>query len=130
VAHADHDVIPLLACIDIEAEHDFLIRALGFASAGVERAPDGTVVHAEVRMGSRRVWLHRVDEAGGLVPPRRAGTSGAGIVVHVPDVDLHHGASRAAGAEILYEPRAQDYGQREVRRPRSRGPHVVDRNTD
>jgi uncharacterized glyoxalase superfamily protein PhnB len=34
-------------------------------------------------------------------------------VVHVPDVDAHHARVRAAGADILYGPRDEDYGQRE-----------------
>jgi uncharacterized glyoxalase superfamily protein PhnB len=106
------DVIPLLACADIAAEHDFLVNALGFASAGIERMPDGTVVHAEVRAGSRRIWLHRADDAGGIVPPGR-GAAGGGIVIHLPDVDVSYAHALASGAEILSEPRDQDYGQRE-----------------
>jgi MerR family transcriptional regulator, thiopeptide resistance regulator len=107
------DVIPLLVCSDIEREHDFLVNVLGFTSAGVERTPSGDVIHAEVRVGARRIWLHRADDAGGLVPPTRAGTAGGGVVVHVPDVDAHHERARAAGADIDYPPRDQDYGQRE-----------------
>jgi uncharacterized glyoxalase superfamily protein PhnB len=107
------DVIPLLACSDIEAEHDFLVNALGFASAGVERTPDGRVVHAEVRAGSHRIWLHRVDEEFGLAPPGRSGSAAGGIVVHVSDVDAHHDRAREAGAEIVSRLTDQDYGQRE-----------------
>lgn len=107
------DVVPLLVCADIQAEHDFLVDVLGFTSRDIERMADGSVVHAEVRAGSRRVWLHRTDEAGGLVPPARSGTSGGGIVVHVRDVDGHYDRARARGAEIIYQPRDEDYGQRE-----------------
>jgi MerR family transcriptional regulator, thiopeptide resistance regulator len=107
------DVIPLLVCADIEAQHDFLVKVLGFQSAGIERLADGRVVHAEVRAGSRRFWLHRIDEAGKLVPPARLGAASGGIVVHVDDVDAHHDRVRATGAEILSEPTDQDYGQRE-----------------
>ena len=106
-------VIPLLACTDIEAEHDYLVSVLGMSSAGVERLPDGTVVHAEVRAGDHRIWLHRADESAKLVPPRGSGLSGAGIVVLVADVDAHHAQTLAAGAEIIYAPRDEDYGQRE-----------------
>lgn len=107
------DVIPLLACADIAAEHDFLVDVLGFRSGGVERGGDGSVVHAEVRMGRRRVWLHRTDAASGLVPPGPSGPAGGGIVVHVPDVDASFARARAAGAHIVSEPSDQDYGQRE-----------------
>lgn len=107
------DLLPLLACSDIAAEHDFLVDVLGFTSAALERAPDGTVVHGEVTAGSRRIWLHRADEAGNLVPPGPRGSAGGGIVIHVTDVDAHHARVRAAGADVLYEPRDEDYGQRE-----------------
>lgn len=107
------DIIPLLVCSDIAAEHDFLVNVLGFTSGGLERTSDGTVVHGEVRAGSRRVWLHRANEADTLLPPGPRGLSGGGIVIHLPDVDRHYEHVRAAGADILYEPRDEDYGQRE-----------------
>jgi uncharacterized glyoxalase superfamily protein PhnB len=111
LADVDADVVPLLVCSDIAAEHDFLVTVLGFASGGVERTPEDLVVHAEVRVGSRRIWLHRADDD--LVPPRASGSSGGGLVIHVPDVDAHYERVRDAGAEILYEPRDEEYGQRE-----------------
>lgn len=107
------DVIPLIACSDIEREHDFLVDVIGFTSAGIERLPDGSVVHAEVRAGERRIWLHRVDPAGSLVAPGSAGPTHGGLVVHVRDVDAHHRHARDAGAEILSGPTDQAYGQRE-----------------
>lgn len=107
------DVIPLLACADIQAEHDYLVGVLGFTSAGVERTADRTVVHAEVRAGARRVWLHPADPTQGLAPPATSAMAGGGIVVHVGDVDAHHEMARSAGAEILFPPRDEVYGQRE-----------------
>ena len=107
------DVVPLLVCSDIVGEHEFLVSVLGFRSVEVERMPDGTVVHAEVTAGSRRIWLHREDATAGLVPPRSSGSAGGGMVIHVADVDAHHERARAAGADVLYEPRDEDYGQRE-----------------
>src|SRR5262245_41381299 len=53
-------VIPLLTCRDIEAEHDFLVRAFGFTSGGLHRTPEGEVVHGEVSAGTSNIWLHRV----------------------------------------------------------------------
>lgn len=107
------DVIPLLVCRDIAAEHDFLVGALGLESGGLEREPGGDVVHGEVRAGARRIWLHRADPDHGLVPPTQSGAAGGGIVLHVGDVDAHHARARAAGATIEYAPRNEDYGQRE-----------------
>jgi uncharacterized glyoxalase superfamily protein PhnB len=107
------DVVPVLACSDIAAEHDFLVDVLGFASAGLERAPGGVVVHGEVRAGDRRIWLHLTSEEAGLATPRTLGGAGGGMVVHVDDVDAHFVSVRAAGATILSEPTDQEYGQRE-----------------
>lgn len=107
------DVIPVLACSDIAAEHDFLVRVLGFASVGLERSPDGSVVHGEVRAGERRIWLHQTSETAGLATPAKLGGAGGGMVVHLGDVDAHFAAVKAAGATILSEPEDQPYGQRE-----------------
>jgi MerR family transcriptional regulator, thiopeptide resistance regulator len=107
------DVIPLIACEDIGATHDFLVGSLGFSSAGLERESDGRVVHGEVRAGERRIWLHLTTVEHGLATPRTLGASGGGIVVLVDDVDAHFERARAAGATILSDPTDKEYGQRE-----------------
>jgi uncharacterized glyoxalase superfamily protein PhnB len=104
-------VIPVLIYEDIEAAHDQLVKVFGFASDGIERTPDGTVVHAEVRLGDSRIWLHRVSED--LASPRTLRQLNSGLVVHVDDVDSHFRHSRDAGATIDREPEDQPYGQRE-----------------
>jgi PhnB protein len=107
------DIVPVLACSDIAAEHDFLVRVLGFASGGVERSPDGTVMHGEVCAGERRIWLHLTSEAAELATPAALGGACGGITIHVKDVDAHFKAVRGAGATIVSEPVDQPYGQRE-----------------
>jgi MerR family transcriptional regulator, thiopeptide resistance regulator len=107
------DIIPVVVCSDIAAEHDFLVDVLGFASAGLERDPSGNVVHAEVRAGDRRIWLHVTSDEHGLGTPSALGGASGGPVVHVGDVDAHHEHAKAKGAHILSEPTDQEYGQRE-----------------
>lgn len=106
-------VIPLLVYRDIQAAHDFLVEAFGFESGGVERGADGQAFHGEVRAGEAIIWLHRVTEDHQLDSPLAMGKAGAGLVVHVSDVDAHYERARAAGALIESEPTDQDYGQRE-----------------
>ena len=106
-------VIPLLVYRDIQAAHDFLVNAFGFESGGVDRAADGQVVHAEVRVGNAPLWLHRVTAEHALDSPATVGVAGAGLVVHVSDVDQHFARARGAGAQIDSEPTDQPYGQRE-----------------
>ena len=107
------EIVPVLACSDIAAEHDFLVRALGFESGGLERAPNGSVMHGEVRAGGQRIWLHLTSETEKLAAPAKLGGAGGGIVVLVKDVDAHFEAARRAGATIVREPKDQPYGQRE-----------------
>ena len=106
-------VIPVLVYEDIEAAHDFLIRAFGFTSGGIFRTDDGTVVHAEVRAGECPIWLHRVTEEHEMASPKGAQGSHGGLEVIVPDVDAHFARVKAAGARIDSEPTDQDYGLRE-----------------
>ena len=106
-------VIPVLVYRDIQAAHDFLVRVFGFESGGVERAGDGQPVHGEVRVGGTVIWLHRVTTEHQLSSPAGVGMAGAGIVIHVSDVDAHFARARAAGAQMESEPADQPYGQRE-----------------
>jgi MerR family transcriptional regulator, thiopeptide resistance regulator len=106
-------VIPLLVYEDIEAAHDFLVKAFGFQPGGVERDSGGNVVHGEVRWASSVIWLHRVTEEHDLASPRSAAPATGGLVVHVDDVDAHFARARDAGAAIDSGPTDQPYGQRE-----------------
>ena len=111
MAPASLDIIPVVPYQDIRAAHDFLVDVLGFDSGGLVEDGTGQIVHGEVNVGSRRIWLHMV--AAGLTTPRASGSASAGIVVHVPDVDAHFAHAKAKGATILREPTDEDYGQRE-----------------
>lgn len=107
------EAIPVVICEDIAGEHDFLLQVLRFDSAGLERDRDGNAVHAEVRAGEERFWLHAVSPEHGLATPKSLGGAGGGLVVQVADVDAHFEHVRASGATILSEPTNQEYGQRE-----------------
>lgn len=104
------DAIPVLACSNIRAEHDFLVEVVGLDSGGLVEH-EGQVVHGEVRAADRRFWLH--EASGGLTNPSAAAAWTGGIVLHVRDVDEHYQRARAAGATILRGPTDEDYGQRE-----------------
>ena len=105
-------VIPLLVYEDIAAAHDFLVHAFGFEPGGVEYDGDGRARHGEVRAGPTTIWLHRVTEPHQLASPL-AGVAGAGMVVLVDDVDVHHARAVRAGAQIDSPPQDMPYGQRE-----------------
>jgi uncharacterized glyoxalase superfamily protein PhnB len=106
-------VIPVLVYADIPAAHDFLVKAFGFASGGVDRDGNGVATHAEVRAGDTVIWLHRVVVELELASPRSLPAASSGLVVHVDDVDAHCERARARGAQVESEPRDMPYGQRE-----------------
>ena len=104
-------LIPVLVYEDIEAGHDYLVNVFGFESGGIERTPDGTVVHGEVRTRSGPIWLHR--ETEGLKAPKELPAQHGGLSVFVDDVDAHFERVKAAGAAIDREPEDQEYGLRD-----------------
>ena len=104
-------LIPVLVYEDIETGHDYLVNVFGFESGGVERTPDGTVVHAEVRTRNGPIWLHR--ETDGLKAPRNLPAQHGGLSVFVDDVDAHFARVKAAGALVEREPEDQEYGLRD-----------------
>jgi uncharacterized glyoxalase superfamily protein PhnB len=106
-------VIPLLVYRDIAAAHDFLVQAFGFESGGVEWDAGGRAVHGEVRAGSTAIWLHRAAAEHELASPATADLTGAGLVIHVSDLDAHFARAQSAGARIQSEPTVRPYGQRE-----------------
>ena len=106
-------IIPVLTYQDIQAAHDFLIRAFGFDGGGVDRNAEGQAVHGEVRAGETAIWLHRVTAEHRLDSPLVSDVANSGLFVYVRDVDAHYARARAAGALIDSEPVDQPYGQRE-----------------
>ncbi len=96
---------------DARAAIDFLERAFGFERKAVYDAEDGTVQHAELRLGDGIIMLgdQHDTEFAKLAPPPGSGS----VYVAVDDVDALHERARAAGAEIVYGPRDQDYGSRD-----------------
>ena len=113
IAISQSAVIPILVYEDIEAAHAFLIEAFGFTSGGLHRTEEGTVVHAEVRIGGVAIWLHAVAEDHQMTSPRTSTHSHGGLEVIVQDVDDHYTRSKAAGARIDRAPTDQPYGLRE-----------------
>jgi MerR family transcriptional regulator, thiopeptide resistance regulator len=106
-------IIPVLTYRDIQAAHNFLVEAFGFASGGVHRDVDGQPVHGEVRAGEAAIWLHRVTPEHHLDSPLAVDVANSGLVVQVDDVDAHYQRARSAGARIDSEPVDEPYGQRE-----------------
>jgi len=102
------DVIPALKYRDAPAAIAFLARAFRFAERLAVPGPDGSVAHAELRVGAGTVML------GSRRPdPADPWAEAEGVYVVVDDPDAHCARARAAGAEIAREPQDTPYGSRE-----------------
>ena len=110
-------IIPTMRYRDAPAAIEWLCRAFGFQRHLVVPGQANTINHAELSLGEGMVMLGSASESesGRLVRP--PGDTG-GVVTHtiyvvVPDVDAHYARARAAGAEIVIEPKDEDFGGRD-----------------
>jgi uncharacterized glyoxalase superfamily protein PhnB len=115
-ANTHPNIFPSVRYQDANAAIDWLKRAFGFEEHAVYRDDDGTVGHAELRLGIGMIMIGQVREADwmdGRAPDPLA--SAHGIYVVIDDVDAHHDRAKAAGAEIVREPIDEDFGGRDYR---------------
>src|SRR5687768_2391612 len=105
---------------DPRAAIDWLQKAFGFELRLLVEGPGGRVEHSELEYGDGLImvsgagpeyesadkpWTRRF-----LSPRATEGRTTANFAVHVDDADAHCATARAAGAQILYEPKTTDYG--------------------
>jgi uncharacterized glyoxalase superfamily protein PhnB len=99
-----HTITPYLAITGAETLLAFLKEV--FNGQEVEKLlwPDGTVNHAEVRIGDSIVMLGEPENAADAVTTT--------LYVYVPDTDKSYKAALKAGATSIREPADQYYGDR------------------
>jgi len=99
-----HVVTPYLIVRGVPGLIDFMTKA--FQAEVLERmeTPDGTVMHAEVKIGDSMIMM---GEASDKYPPMPAG-----LYLYVKDTDAVYRRALDAGATSLMEPADQFYGDR------------------
>lgn len=109
-------VIPTMRYRDAPAAIDWLCRAFGFEKHLVVPGENNTITHAQLTFGKGMIMLGsaRADAFGRyLNPPRDLGGSGTqGAYLIVADADTHYARAVAAGAQIIYDIKDEDYGGR------------------
>lgn len=111
-AHAN--IFPALRYRDADAAIAWLKEAFGFEEKAAYRDDEGTVMHAELRLGAGLIMLGQYREGGwfgGNEPDALAST--LSLYVVVDDPDAHHAQAEAAGARIVRELTDESYGSRE-----------------
>lgn len=109
------NLFPFLTYRDANAALRFLSEAFGFEERVVYRAPDGSVAHAELRLGPGIIMIGSVkkEHVLGLKSTLDLGGVSQGVYVYVRDVEAHHARAKAAGATIIRPLQDTDYGSRE-----------------
>ena len=92
-------------------------RAFGFTVEIIVDAPDGGVMHSELRYGEAIVMVAEGSAARevrfgvpGRAPKAIGGMNTQGLFMYVDDVDAHCAQARAAGARVTCELTDNDYG--------------------
>ncbi|MEO1091021.1 MAG: VOC family protein [Pseudomonadota bacterium] len=108
-------IVPTMRYADAARMIDWLDQAFGFAPRLVVEDGQGGIAHAQLVLGNAMIMLGtaRDDEFGALqsTPAVLGGTTQSPYVI-VADVDALCARARAADAEIVIEPRDEDYGGR------------------
>ncbi len=99
-----HTVTPAFRVTGAARVIDFMKQAFDATEIDRYTAPDGTVAHAELRIGDSIVMLGEPGERFQPMP--------ASLHVYVPDVDETYRRAIEAGATSLREPADQFYGDR------------------
>jgi uncharacterized glyoxalase superfamily protein PhnB len=113
---------PTLLYRDAGTAIDFLERAFGFETLARHDNPDGTVAHAELRLGDDVVMVGTGAEGLQDVPDDFKAAR-VGVYLSVEDLDAHHERARSAGATVTREPENTDYGSREYSARDAEGLH-------
>ncbi len=103
---------PTLLYRDAGAAIDFLEQAFGFETQARHDNPDGTVAHAELRLGDDVIMVGSgADDLQDA--PADFKSARLGIYLSVDDLDAHYERASAGGANVTRELQNTDYGSRE-----------------
>jgi len=107
-----HSVTPYLALRDANAAIDFYRRAFGAELVLKLDLPDGTIAHAEIRIGDSILMMSEENEQWGSRSPQSLGGSPVFLMIYVPDVDAAFARALEAGATCVRPVEDQFYGDR------------------
>ena len=99
-----HTVTPYLVLSGVARLIDFLKQAFDATEMHRSARPDGTVMHAQVKIGDSPIMM---GEVWGEFPAKTAA-----LYLYVPDTDALYKRALAAGAVSIMEPMDMFYGDR------------------
>jgi len=107
-----HSVTPYLSMRGAKAAIDFYARAFGAELVLKLDMPDGSIAHAEVRIGDSVLMMSEENPDWGNRSALSFGGSPVSMMIYVPDVDTAFARALAAGATQVRPVEDQFYGDR------------------
>lgn len=107
-----HTVTPYLIVRGAAQAIEFYKQAFGAEEVMRLPMPDGSIAHAEIKIGDSHVMLGEENPAWGNKSPTTLGGTGGGLMIYLPDVDAAFARAVAAGAAVTKPVEDQFYGDR------------------
>jgi PhnB protein len=107
-----HTVTPYVTVRGAAKAIEFYKAAFGATEVYRLAMPDGTIAHAEIKVGDSRVMLSDENPAWGNVGPQTLGGTTGGLVIYLADVDAAFNTAVAAGAKVMKPVMDQFWGDR------------------
>lgn len=107
-----HSVTPYLVCKDAAKALDFYKTAFGATELMRMPGPDGSIMHAEFKIGDSPVMLGEESPEWEAHSPLSLGGSPVGLCIYVENCDAVFDRAVAAGATVKRAVQNQFYGDR------------------
>ena len=107
-----HTVTPHLVVKGAGEALSFYAKALGAEELFRMPAPDGSIVHAEIRIGDSPIMLGEEAPEMGAISPKKLGGSPVTIMLYVNDVDAYFARATKAFCETKRPPTDMFWGDR------------------
>jgi PhnB protein len=104
VPQGHHTVTPYIVVAGVAKLMDFAKQVFDATEVHVSKRPDGSVMHAEIKIGDSIVMMGEGGEGGKHFP--------AMLYLYVEDMDAVYQRAIQAGAKSIREPADQTYGDR------------------
>jgi PhnB protein len=97
-----HSVTPSIIVPDAAQAIDFYTRAFGAEEVNRMPAPDGSIMHAEIRIGDSIIMLGEENEQWGTKSPLSTNGNPGSLHIYVADADAAFARAVGAGATVRY----------------------------
>jgi uncharacterized glyoxalase superfamily protein PhnB len=97
-----HSITPAIVVRDAAAAIDFYKKAFGAEEVSRMAGPDGSIMHAEIRIGDSVVMLGEENEQWGTKSPLSTNGVHGSLHIYVEDADASFNRALQAGATVRY----------------------------